>query len=255
VFCKATDALATATQKESLIGSVLHEAAHNLGPAHDYAVNGKTDRVVFGGTLASTLEELKAQTSSMCLTQWLAGKGMFTDDEARKIQLRNISWGFGHISRGMYAADGTPRNCSQLAAMQFGSFVKAGAIAWHADETAANGNDRGCLEINFATLPAAIEAFETRVLKIKGAGDKADAEKLIAEFVDGKDDFAKLRAAIADRWLRAPKASFVYSVYWWLNFIGSKPRESTDPGSREFLPFPLAWHCSLSTDNPFQLRA
>jgi hypothetical protein len=50
------------------------------------------------------------------------------------------------------------------------------------------------------------------VLQIKAAGDKARAEKLKAQFVDGKGEFATLRATIAERWLRAPKASFVYSV-------------------------------------------
>ena len=40
----------------------------------------------------------------------------------------------------------------------------------------------------------------------------ARAEKLKAQFVDGKDDFAKLRQTIAERWLRAQRASFVYSV-------------------------------------------
>ena len=128
MFCKATDALATTTPRETLIGSLLHEAAHNLGPSHEYKVNGKEDDALFGGTLASTLEELKAQTSSMYLTGWLAGKGIFTDDEVRKIQLRNIAWTFGHISRGMYTADGTPRNYSQLAAMLLGALMKAGEI-------------------------------------------------------------------------------------------------------------------------------
>lgn len=212
MFCKATDALATTTPRETLIGSLLHEAAHNLGPSHEYKVNGKEDDVLFGGPLASTLEELKAQTSSMYLTDWLAGKGVFTDDEVRKIQLRNIAWGFGHISRGMYTADGTPRNYSQLAAMQLGAFMKAGAITWRPNELAANGKDQGCVEINFEALPAAVKSFETTVLRIKASGDKAGAEQLKAQFVDAKDEFADVKAVIAERWLRAPKASFVYSV-------------------------------------------
>ena len=212
MFCKATNALATTTPRETLISSLLHEAAHNLGPSHEYKVKGKEDDVVFGGTLASTLEELKAQTSSMYLTNWLAGKGIFNDDEVRKIQLRNIAWGFGHISRGMYAADGTPRNYSQLAAMQLGAFMKAGAVSWKATETAANDKDQGCIEIDFGALPAAIESFETTVLEIKASGDKKRAEDLKAQFVDAKDDFANVRSTIAERYLRAPKASFVYSV-------------------------------------------
>jgi hypothetical protein len=175
-------------------------------------VNGKEDDALFGGTMASTLEELKAQTSSLYLTDWLAAKGLFTPEEVRSIQVRNIAWAFGHISRGMYTADGTPRNYSQLAAMQVGAFMKSGALAWKPNETAANGADQGCMEINFDSLPAAIESYETTVLKIKGSGDKAGAEKLKADFVDAKDEFADLRDVIAERWLRSPKASFVYSV-------------------------------------------
>ncbi|HEY6640851.1 hypothetical protein [Povalibacter sp.] len=212
VFCKATNATANTSPREQLIGSLLHEAAHNLGPSHEYKVNGKEDDALFGGTMASTLEELKAQTSSLYLTDWLAAKGVFTADEVRRIQLRNIAWAFGHISRGMYTADGTPRNYSQLAAMQVGAFMKSGALVWKPDEPAANGTDQGCMEINFETLPAAIESFETTVLKIKGSGDKAGAEKLKADFVDAKDGFADLKGVIAERWLRSPKASFVYSV-------------------------------------------
>jgi len=80
-------------------------------------VDGKVDSVAFGGPLASTLEELKAETSAMFLTNWLMGKGMFTQEEVDQIQLRNIAWAFGHISRGMYAADGSSRAYSQLAAI------------------------------------------------------------------------------------------------------------------------------------------
>jgi hypothetical protein len=212
LFCKATNAQATTTPRESLISSLLHEEAHHLGPSHEYAVDGKVDDVIFGGTLASTLEELKAQTSSMFLTDWLVTKGVFTQEEAQKIQLRNIAWQFGHISRGMYTADGTPRNYSQLSAMQLGAFVKAGAVSWHAQEMAANGKDQGCIEIDFAALPEAVKSFEKTVLEIKASGDKARAEELKAQYVDAKDAFADMKKVIAERYLRAPKATFVYSV-------------------------------------------
>ena len=212
LFCKETNTWSTTGRQESLIASLLHEVAHNLGPAHEYKVNGKEDAVVFGGPLASTLEELKAQTSSMYLVDWLADKGLFTPDEAKKIHLRDVAWMFGHISRGMYAADGTPKNYSQLSAMQLGSFVRAGAITWKADEPAANGSDRGCLSVDFKALSEAVKSFETTVLEIKASGDKPRAEKLKADFVDGKGDFNALREVITERWLRAPKATFVYSV-------------------------------------------
>jgi len=213
LFCSATNEHATTSGKETLISSLLHEAAHNLGPAHEYKANGKVDTVAFSGTLASTLEELKAQTSSMYLTNWLSTKGIFSNEEVNQIQLRNVAWGFGHISRGMYAADGTPRNYSQLAAIQLGSLLQGGAVSWLPDQKAANGEDQGCIEIHFEKVAGAVQALETKVLQIKAKGDKAQAEQLKAMFVDDKDDdFAKLKNTIAERWLRAPKATFVYSL-------------------------------------------
>jgi hypothetical protein len=50
------------------------------------------------------------------------------------------------------------------------------------------------------------------VLRIKARADKAAAEKLKADFVDGKNDFAAIKDIVTDRWLRAPKATFVYSL-------------------------------------------
>jgi hypothetical protein len=212
IFCKATNAKATTTPKETLIGSLLHEAAHNLGPAHEYKVNGKVDSVVFGGPLSSMLEELKAQTSSMFLTDWLKSKGVFTQDEVDAIHTRDIAWNIGHISRGMYTAEGTFRTYSQLSAIQLGTLISTGAIAWKADQMAANDKDRGCLEIDYQKMPEAIRALETKVLQIKATGDKAGAEKMRTAFVDAKDDFAKIKDAVTERWLRAPKATFVYSL-------------------------------------------
>ena len=211
VFCTATKARA-GDAHDSMLDSLLHEVAHNLGPTPSYHVDGKTDDELFGGTLAATLEELKAQNSSLFLTNWLQGRGVLTAEDAAHIQYNGISWAFGHISRGMYAPDGTPRNYSQLAAIQVGSFLESGALTWKAATPAANGTDKGCLEIDFTRLPASVEALERTVLEVKARGDKAGAERLKAKFVDAQGQFAALKASIAERWLRAPKASFVYSL-------------------------------------------
>ena len=212
LFCKTTDAAYRPTGKESVLDSLLHEAAHNLGPSHDYAVAGRTAPVAFGGPLASTLEELKAQNSALWLTGYLVTKGVFTADEHRRILREGITWAFGHISRGMYAADGTPRNYSQLAAIQVGSFLDAGALAWRDAETAANGQDKGCLTIDFDALPAAVAQLEKQVLVIKSRADRKPAEALKARYVDAKDRYAGIKDTIATRYLRTPKATFVYSV-------------------------------------------
>jgi hypothetical protein len=196
----------------SVMSTVLHEAAHNLGPAHEYKVKGKTDAEAFGGPLAGMLEELKAQTSSLYLAEWLAGKGTIDAQQARRAHLADVIWAFGQISNGMYAADGSPKPYPQLAAIQVGSLLEAGAMAFHADETAANGHDKGCFAIEADKLPAAITSLEKKVLTIKGKADKAAAVKLRATHVDADGEWKRLRGVIAERWLRQPKTSFVYSV-------------------------------------------
>jgi hypothetical protein len=212
LFCKATDETYRPTGKESVLDSLLHEAAHNLGPSHDYAVAGRTAPVAFGGPLASTLEELKAQNSALWLTGYLVTKGVFTADEHRRILRDGITWAFGHISRGMYAADGTPRNYSQLAAIQVGSFLDAGALTWRDEETAANGQDKGCMTIDFEALPAAVTELHKQVLVIKARADRKPAEALKARYVDANDRYAGIKDTIATRYQRTPKATFVYSV-------------------------------------------
>lgn len=212
LFCKATFDGFTTEPKAALLSVVLHEASHNLGPAHDYAVKGKKDDDVFGGPLASTLEELKAQTSALFFTWWLVEKGLLTEEEAKHASLRDVAWAFGHISRGMYDAQKHGRPYSQLASIQLGHAFKAGVLRWMPEEKAANGTDTGCFEVDLAKWKPAVTDLEKRVLHIKGAGDKKDAEALKASFVDADDEWAKLRGTITERWLRAPKATFVYAV-------------------------------------------
>ena len=63
-----------------------------------------------------------------------------------------------------------------------------------------------------AMSPEWIDKLAKRVLMAKGKGDAKDAAKMRATFVDSKDQWAELRATITERWLRASKASFVYSL-------------------------------------------
>ena len=212
LFCKDTMTKYTTEREPQLMSTVLHEAAHNLGPAHQYKVNGKIDRDAFGGPLASTLEELKAQTAALFFTDWLAEKKEITADEAEKAHVRDITWAFGHISRGMYDDDKHPKNYSQLAAIQLGWLIENKAVSWKPEETAANGKDKGCFSIALDRFPAATKALMIQVAQIKGKGDKARAEKLIKDYVDVTGDKKKVHDVITERVLRSPKPSFVYGI-------------------------------------------
>jgi hypothetical protein len=212
LFCKSTIPRWSDSPEPLLMSTVLHEAAHNLGPAHQYKVNGKIDRDAFGGPLASTLEELKAQSAALYLTEWLVEKGKVEARMAEEAQLHDIAWCFGHISRGMYDEDQHPRNYSQLAAIQLGRLMKDGAITWKANEKAANGKDQGCFDVDSRKMPTAIAAMMKDVAGIKGRGDRAQAEQLVRDYVDVTGPKKATLDLITERVLRAPKPSFIYSV-------------------------------------------
>ncbi|MBI5546856.1 MAG: hypothetical protein HY901_23485, partial [Deltaproteobacteria bacterium] len=212
LFCASTMTRATVDPKPGVLSTLLHEAAHNLGPSHEYKVNGKVDDAVFGGPLASTMEELKAQTSALYFTEWLVEKGLLTKLEAEQAHVRDVAWAFGHIARGMYDAEGRPKSYSQLGSIQLGTLYKVGALAWKEKELAGNGTDIGCFELDLGKWKPTIETLAKRVLVAKAKGDRKDAEKLKAELVDANDDWKKAKDVIAERWLRAPKSTFVYSV-------------------------------------------
>lgn len=210
LYCSASMKLAI--PKPSLMGIVLHEAAHNLGPAHDYAVNGKVDSAIFGGPLAATLEELKAQTAALYLPAILVERQLITQTEADTSQLQEVAWTFGQVAQGMYDPQGKPKNYSQLAAIQLGSLTASGAVEWRPNELAANGTDSGCYEVHLDKWRAASSELAKRILGIKARGDRVGALALKKRWVDDEGAFKEQRALIASRWLRSPKSSFVYSI-------------------------------------------
>ncbi|MBI1945273.1 MAG: hypothetical protein HYS27_06230 [Deltaproteobacteria bacterium] len=212
LLCKDTMAAATFDPKLAVMSTVLHEAAHNLGPAHEYKVAGKTDDQIFGGPLASMLEELKAQTAALYFSEWLVGKGAVEPKAAVGSHLRDVTWAFGHIAAGMYNAEGKIKAYSQLAAIQMGTLYRQGALTWNPEELAANGTDKGCIRVDTAKWKPAVDELAKVVLGIKGRGDKALADKTRKGIVDDDAEFAKLREVITERWLRSPKASFVYGI-------------------------------------------
>jgi hypothetical protein len=210
LYCAAS--MKIADPEPSLMSIVLHEAAHNLGPAHDYKVNGKVDSAIFGGPLASTLEELKAQTAALYFPATLVERHLITQADADVAHLQEVAWTFGQVAQGMYDPRGKPKNYSQLAAIQLGSLSTSGAVEWKPNEPAANDSDKGCYEVHLDRWNAGATELAHQVLQIKGRGDKAAAEALKQRWVDDKGPFSEQRALIASRWLRSPKSSFVYSI-------------------------------------------
>ncbi len=193
-----------------LLSTILHEATHNLGPAHEYKVGGKDDDVMFGGPIASMMEELKAQSGALYLLDFLRNKKLIDEAMAQGAFVDSIVWAFGHISQGMYTAEKNRKAYGNLAAIQIGYLIDKGALTWDPNATAANGTDKGAFTIHADKLVPVANALMKEVAGIKARGDKAAAEKLIAKYVDAETVVP--HKVISERFLRHAKPSFVYSV-------------------------------------------
>lgn len=198
------------TPEPGLLSTILHEATHNLGPAHEYQVGGKTAGQIFTGPLASTLEELKAQTGALFLVEFLRAKKLISDELAAQTYLDSIVWAFGHISQGMYDSDRRPKNYSQLAAIQIGFLIDKGVLVWNPKGKAANGKDTGAFTVKLDKIVPVVDQMMRLTGGIKARGDVAAAKQLVAKYVDSSKVVP--HAAITERFLRFPKASFVYAA-------------------------------------------
>ncbi len=191
-----------------VLNTILHEAAHNLGPAHEYEVGGRVDSEIFGGSLATILEELKAQTFGLWLIEFLQEREVISAEDAREAYGAVFAWSMRHISRGMETSGGSPRAYSQLAAIQIGYLIDSGAVIFDANAEAANGQDIGAFHVDFDALPAVWKALTEEVGGIKANGNAEAASTLRDRYVKGSIVPFEI---INERTLRHPEPTFVYT--------------------------------------------
>jgi hypothetical protein len=193
-----------------LLDTILHEATHNLGPAHEYKVQGRSDGEVFGGPVASMMEELKAEVGALYFLDYLRQLKLISDDEALHGYTYCVAWSLGHISQGMYSGTGQRKTYGNVAAIIVGALLDQGALTWEPGTAAANGSDHGTLVLHRDKIVAASDALMKQVAGIKARGDSAGAQALLSRYVDSGEVVP--HAIIAERMLREPKASFVYAI-------------------------------------------
>lgn len=197
-------------REPALVNTMLHEAAHNIGPHSDTKWGDRGTSDVFGGRTAQTLEELKAQTGALWYIDFLRRKGVVSDAMAKELYADAMAWCLGHISRGMFTSTGNPMAYSQLAAVQIGSFVEDGAIEWRGGE----GSGAGRFHINFDKLPSAIESLMRRMGTAYASADSTAVKNLIDRYVTGEKAGLVRMKEVEERFLKFPKQSFYYSVLY-----------------------------------------
>jgi hypothetical protein len=195
-----------------LMSTILHEATHNLGPTSATKVRRKTPAELFGGGLASMLEELKAQTGALFYVPMLVEKEVIDADAAQETYMDSIVWAFGHISRGMTTPSGQRKPYSQLAAVQVGFLMDEGVLSWDPEATAADGESQGAFSVDLSNMDEVVTELMKEVVRIKATGDRDAAEALAAKYVP--DDSPVPHETIRERYQRFPRTTFVYSVHF-----------------------------------------
>ena len=126
--------------------------------------------------------------------------------------LRDVAWGFGHISRGMYDADGKPKNYSQLASIQLGTLMEARRRV----EGRGNSRERhgqGLLRSASRALAARRRgAREDWSSASRAAATSRPPKSSSPPTWTQKTPGPTSEKPSRERWLRSPRATFVYSI-------------------------------------------
>ncbi|MBN1336590.1 MAG: hypothetical protein JXB39_11585 [Deltaproteobacteria bacterium] len=194
------------------LDTLLHEAAHNLGPSGDLVVNGTRVEDLLGGSLASTMDELWAQTGALWLIEYLVGKGVLTHEDALRYWTGGVLWAFRHISGGMTTPSGVPKTYARIAAVQVGFLVDAGALSWVETPDPATGRRVGRFALDPDRFPTAVEALLAATGRALARGDAEACQALVDRYVTGPQAASVHMAEIQERLRPFPDIHLVYAI-------------------------------------------
>jgi hypothetical protein len=147
---------AKVTSEGYLVGTIMHEICHGLGPAFARTASGKTDIREAIGPLYSSLEEAKADAAGMFALQWLVDNSVLPKDKLQEYYASYV----GDLFRA--ARFGTGEAHGQAEVMELNYLVEGGALSRNAE---------GRYVIDFEKIPAVMAALTKELLEIEATGD------------------------------------------------------------------------------------
>ncbi len=156
------DQAAKVTGEGYLVGTLMHEISHGLGPAFARQGGKKRDIREAIGPAFSGLEEAKADAGGLFGLDWLIRHGALPRDRAEEYYASHV----GGIFRTVRFGTGEAHARAEM--MEFNFLSERGAIA--------RDRQSGRYVIDFARMPIAIAALAKELLEIEATGDRARAE-------------------------------------------------------------------------------
>jgi hypothetical protein len=151
----------TVTGDGYLTSVILHEISHGLGPAYAHVDGKQADIRETIGPMFGGLEEAKADVTGIFLAKWLADNRLMTTDELNAVYASYVAGIFRALRFGTGEAHG------RAEMMEFNYLLENNALTQNAD---------GRYVIDFAAMPATIQALSTKLLLFEAEGDRAGVE-------------------------------------------------------------------------------
>ncbi|HEV2115744.1 MAG TPA: Zn-dependent hydrolase [Terriglobales bacterium] len=145
-----------------LAGTLLHEISHGLGPAFARTAAGKADIRESIGPTYSELEEAKADAVGMFGLKWLVDHGALPKARLQEYYASYVGGLFRTVRFGTGEAHG------RAEMMEFNYLSEQKAIT--------RDSTTGRYALDYARLPAAVEALAKELLEQEATGDRARAE-------------------------------------------------------------------------------
>ncbi len=166
-----------------LVGTLMHEIAHGLGPAYA-RVGGKQVSIREAiGPAFSALEEAKADATGMSALTWLVARGGLAKEKLPECYSSFVADLFRTVRFGTAEAH------SRAEMMEFNFFVEQGAIS---------REPSGRYAINATRMPEALARLSKELLEIEAAGDRARAEAWFKKYDAMPSDLAASLKSLTD---------------------------------------------------------
>jgi hypothetical protein len=156
-----------ATGEGYLVGTLLHEIAHGLGPAFARQSGKQVDiREAIGATY-SALEEAKADAVGMFGVQWLADRGALPNERLEEYYVSFVADIFRTLRFGTCEAH------ARAEMMECNYLMEHGALAQQTDRRFA---------IDYVRIPGVLASLSKELLEIEATGDRSRAEAWFARY-------------------------------------------------------------------------
>jgi len=173
-----TDQAAKVSGEGYLLGTIMHEIAHGLGPAFARTASRKVSIRESVGPIYGGLEEAKADVTGMFGLKWLVDRGALPQAKLEEFYASYVGGMFRTVRFGVAEAHG------QAEMMEFNYLNSRGAVTRDAS---------GRYTIDYQKMPDAVADLAKELLEIEATGDRQRAENWFQKYGSMPED---LKAAL-----------------------------------------------------------